>query len=184
MRFAYADPPYLGQAKRHYGDRPDYGGEVDHAELITRLVRDYDGWALSASSVSLVTLFRLQTNSGAYVLPETVRVGAWVKPFASFKPGINPAYAWEPVLFVPGRNGMRDVPTVRDWVSANITLETGVHGAKPPQFSLWIFDLLGMTPQDDFDDLYYGSGAVTQAWRFWRAVKLDEHPQLPLLEAA
>ena len=32
----YADPPYPGQGRKHY--RCD---EVDHAELIDRLVRDY-----------------------------------------------------------------------------------------------------------------------------------------------
>lgn len=34
---AYADPPYPGQAKRHYADHPDYAGEVDHGELMMRL---------------------------------------------------------------------------------------------------------------------------------------------------
>lgn len=33
MRVAYADPPYPGQAARHYADHPDYAGEVDHQEL-------------------------------------------------------------------------------------------------------------------------------------------------------
>jgi hypothetical protein len=37
VKFAYADPPYPGQARRHYSDHPDYGGEVDHRELIDRL---------------------------------------------------------------------------------------------------------------------------------------------------
>jgi hypothetical protein len=32
LRLAYADPPYPGKA-RLYQDHPDYGGEVDHAEL-------------------------------------------------------------------------------------------------------------------------------------------------------
>jgi hypothetical protein len=30
VKIAYADPPYPGQAKKHYGDHPDYAGEVDH----------------------------------------------------------------------------------------------------------------------------------------------------------
>lgn len=45
-RFAYADPPYPGQSAKHYGDHPDFAGEVDHDELIERLL-GYDGWALS-----------------------------------------------------------------------------------------------------------------------------------------
>lgn len=44
MRVAYADPPYPGQAKRHYGKAGDpYEGvveEVDHAELIDPAARD------------------------------------------------------------------------------------------------------------------------------------------------
>ena len=35
MRFAYADPPYIGRAY-YYKNHPDFAGEVDHAELVTR----------------------------------------------------------------------------------------------------------------------------------------------------
>lgn len=42
MKFAYADPPYPGQARKHYGSHPDFGGEVDHSDLIAQLERDYD----------------------------------------------------------------------------------------------------------------------------------------------
>ncbi len=153
MRIAYADPPYLGQAKKHYGSE-----EVDHVALIAQL-GEYDGWALSASSPSLRYLLPL--------CPENVRVAAWVKPFCSFKPNVNPAYAWEPVLFVPARAGRRDIPTVRDYVSANITLKKGLSGVKPSAFSWWLFDLLGMQAEDSFDDLFPGSGAVTEAWQDW-----------------
>lgn len=53
MKFAYADPPYVGQAKKHYSADPRCA-EVDHAELIARLCADFpDGWALSLSSPSL-----------------------------------------------------------------------------------------------------------------------------------
>jgi hypothetical protein len=60
IRFAYADPPYIGQAKRHYGNHADYAGEVDHAELIDRLMSEFpDGWALSLSMKSLPAVMRL-----------------------------------------------------------------------------------------------------------------------------
>jgi hypothetical protein len=36
VRLAYADPPYPGRAHL-YADHPDYAGEVDHRELISRL---------------------------------------------------------------------------------------------------------------------------------------------------
>src|SRR5581483_6896549 len=113
MRFAYADPPYVGQSRKHYGRE-----EVDHEALINRLVAEYpDGWALSASSPSLRYLLPL--------CPDDVRVMAWVKPFCIFKPGVNPAYAWEPVIMRGGRKRGRNLPTVRDWVSVNITLKKG-----------------------------------------------------------
>lgn len=155
MRFAYADPPYIGQAKI-YRAHPDYAGEVDHAELVARLVRDYpDGWALSCSSPTLREILPL--------CPDDVRVMAWVKPFASFKPNVNPAYTWEPVI-VRSRNLGRDVRTVRDFVSANITLQKGLTGAKPEAFCFWLFEVFGAEPGDALDDLYPGTGAVAAAW--------------------
>ena len=122
MRFAYADPPYIGQAKKHYQCE-----EVDHAALVARLVNEYpDGWALSLSSPTLHQVLPL--------CPPSVRVMAWVKPFAVFKPNVNPAYAWEPVIVSGGRRRTRQQATVRDWVSANITLKRGLSGAKPDPF--------------------------------------------------
>ena len=165
MRFAYADPPYPGQARKHY-----QCAEVDHGELIARLVRDYpDGWALSTNSTTLRDVLAL--------CPAGVRVGAWVKPFAIFKPNVNPAYAWEPVIFTGGRKRARTEATVRDWCSANVTLRRGTSGAKPDAFCFWLFDLLGMEPGDEFHDLFLGSGAVSRAWEAWKA-------QQPLFSAA
>jgi hypothetical protein len=158
-RFAYADPPYIGQAKKHYSADPQCA-EVDHAELLTRLDRDFDGWALSASSPSLFQILPL--------CPEGTRIAAWVKPFASFKPGVNPAYAWEPVLFKSARKRGRQEPTVRDWHSANITLKRGLSGAKPESVCFWLFDLIGMQPADELTDLFPGTGAVTQAFDSWK----------------
>ena len=157
MKVAYADPPYIGQAKRHY-NMP----EVDHEELIQRLGRDYpDGWALSCISPSLRFLLPL--------CPDQIRVMAWVKPFASFKPNVNPAYAWEPVLVSGGRQPRdRSEITVRDWVSANITLQRGLAGAKPDAFCWWLFDVLGLQKGDQMDDLYPGTGAVTRAWEMFQ----------------
>jgi|ERR1051325_10534832 hypothetical protein len=174
MKFAYADPPYIGQAKRHY-DCP----EVDHQALLTKLLREYeDGWALSCSSPSLFTLIPMVND----IEPRhDCRIGAWIKPFAVFKPGVNPAYAWEPVIWRGGHKRDRTEPTVRDWtkagnleefaewlcaafaardwVSANITLRKGLSGAKPRPFSEWVADLLGVRTGDTVDDLFPGTGA-------------------------
>ena len=160
MRFAYADPPYIGQAKKHYSHDPNCA-EVDHGALIDGLCADYpDGWALSCSSPSLQLILAL--------CPDDVRVAAWVKPFAVFKPNVNPAYAWEPVIFRGGRKRDRTAATVRDWVSANITLQRGLVGAKPEGFCFWLFDVLGMEAGDDFADLFPGTGGVMAAWQRWQ----------------
>lgn len=117
----------------------------------------------------------LHTPSLKHILPlcpDGVRVAAWVKPFASFKPGVNPAYAWEPVIFRGGRPRMRTEQTVRDWTACNITLKRGFTGAKPEDFCWWLFDLLGLRPTDNFADLFPGSGAVTRAWNSYRTERL------------
>jgi len=161
MRVAYADPPYIGQAKRHYGRE-----EVDHNKLIERL-ETYDAWALSASSPSLHQIIPMCLSD--------VRIAAWVKPFASFKPGVNPAYAWEPVLF-KGPGGGKDVDTVRDWVSCNITMRKGLSGAKPRGFCFWLFNLLGLELGDEFNDLFPGTGIVTECWSEFCA-----RPRVPIM---
>ena len=161
MNFAYADPPYLGCGRlyrKHHPDADDWDDPEQHRLLFQKLFTEYpDGWAMSLSSVSLPTLLPMA--------PPGTRIGVWVKPFCSFKPGVNPAYAWEPVLFHGGRKRDRKARTVRDFVSANITLKKGLTGAKPEAFSRWVFDLLGAKRGDTLTDLFPGTGAVTEAWK-------------------
>jgi hypothetical protein len=157
MRFAYADPPYLGCGGRY--DHPDsksWNLLRTHIDLIARLTDEYeDGWALSASSPSLKEILPF--------CPKECRIAAWVKPFAVFKPNVNPAYAWEPVIFYGGRRGDRSRATVRDWLSKEITLQKGLCGAKPAAFCEWILDLLGFDHTlDTLDDLYPGTGIMGQ----------------------
>lgn len=162
MRFCYADPPYIGMS-HFYKDHPDYAGEVDHHQLLTTLTETYsDGWALSCTSTTLKQILEMKE------CPADVRVMAWVKPFASFKPGVGVAYAWEPVVVRGGRKRERGELTVRDWVSANITLHKGLVGVKPDTFCYWLFDVLGIEAEDTLDDLFPGSGAVTKALEVWR----------------
>ena len=156
MNLAYADPPYIGQAKKHYFDDPNCA-EVDHNELLTTLSK-YDGWALSfgCNTSALKTLIPL--------LPDTARVAAWVKPFASFKPNVNPAYTWEGVAYQSARPNRRNIKTVKDHLVENITLKKGLAGAKPKRFCLWMFSLIGAEPCDEFVDLFPGTGIVSEMW--------------------
>lgn len=161
MKFAYADPPYIGQAKKHYS-HDENCAEVNHKVLIGHLYDEYpDGWALSCSSPSLHKILPMCRDD--------VRVMAWVKPFASFKPNVNPAYAWEPVIVHGGRKHDRYDKTVRDWCSVNITLKKGLTGAKPAEFCQWLFSVLNAQPGDTLDDLFPGTGIVSQCYTDYMA---------------
>lgn len=160
MKIAYADPPYLGLGKFYADQHPEalaWDRPETHRDLIARLCDEFpDGWALSLHTPSLRVILPM--------CPEDCRVGAWTKPFASFKKGVATAYAWEPVIFRGGRKRRTRLSTVRDWVACNITLKRGVVGAKPEGFCFWLFRLLGLEPEDEFVDLFPGSGAVGRAW--------------------
>lgn len=157
--FCYADPPYIGQAKKHY-KHDSRCAEVDHEGLIWHMDQKYGHWALSCSSPSLKQILSW--------CPDDVRVMAWVKPFCSFKPNVGVAYAWEPVIVKGARPRDREQPTIRDWVSANITLQKGLSGAKPIEFCFWLFEVLNMQSEDELIDMYPGTGAVSKAWEIYR----------------
>lgn len=164
LNAAYADPPYLRCGVKHYAEHHDEAGVWDspdaHRDLIDRMTSEYDAWALSLHTPSLRVILPM--------CPDICRVMAWVKPFASFKPGVGVAYAWEPVIVYGGRKRTRQQPTVRDWVSANITLKKGLVGAKPVEFCWWLFEVLNLVPGDEFHDLFPGTGIVSEAWDVWR----------------
>lgn len=166
MRFAYADPPYLGCGRlyaKHHPEALIWDDPETHRDLIAKLVEQYpDGWALSCHTPSLQTLLPM--------CPTDVRIGAWVKPFHVYKKGVRPAYAWEPLIYRGGRNKNPPTPpkggkaiTPKDFVSANITLRKGLTGAKPPAFNAWVLDLLGYQPGDELDDLFPGTGGMADA---------------------
>jgi len=160
LKACYADPPYLGCAHlyaAHHANAQIWDDPREHFRLIDRLMLDFDCWALSLSSPSLQTILPY--------CPLSVRVMAWVKPFAVFKPGVGVAYAWDPVIVYGGRKRSRDEPTVRDFVQANITLRRGLPGAKPREFCRWIIDVLNLRAGDTLLDLFPGTGAMTREWQ-------------------
>lgn len=171
MKFAYADPPYPGMARRFYKDDPQCA-EVDHKGLVESLCADYDAWALSTGSVQLKQVLAL--------CPDNVRVCAWVKPLVFFKPGVKLAYAWEPVILWRPRRRPKSADTLRDWCKANAAFGKGLTGAKPEELCWWVFEALGMTPEDEFHDLFPGTGAVSRAHERWKRARTI----LPLFEGA
>lgn len=160
MRFAYADPPYPKMARRYYGDHPDFAGEVDHEDLIHRLMRDYpDGWALSTSAEATQMVWRM--------CPPSTRLHIFVNGPRVVK-SYQPLHAYEAVLVYGGRP--RSQPVAEDL--SDVLMFGGrqhshpgaLPGMKPAVFCEWVFKLLGATVGDELDDLFPGSGAVSRAW--------------------
>lgn len=166
LKFAYADPPYLGCCARYNHHHPDgkcWDNLATHRDLVTTLWLNYDGWALSASSSSLKSILS--------ICPDDVRIAAWVKPFCAFKKGVRPCYAWEPVIFYGGRNpsnGHAHPPpikggaqtTPKDFIAESITLRKGLTGAKPEKVCRWILDLLNVQYGDEVIDIFPGTGIM------------------------
>lgn len=155
MRFAYADPPYLGCARLYYAHHPeahDWDDPATHAGLAARLCNEYpDGWVLSCNPRDLGMYLR--------VLPDDVRVGAWCKTWHQIRPTTT-QFAWEPVIWRGGRKDNKRVPMVRDWLQANATRQRGLPGAKPDTFNRWVLDLLNFQEGDVLDDLFPGTGGM------------------------
>lgn len=163
LLLAYADPPYVGKAKRYYGDQPTYAGEVDHVALLTQLEqRRLDGrlagYALSCSSDSL------QRHVLPYV-PAEHWIGAWGKlpnrvPAETYGRHVR----WEALVVVGGRKRRPGVSDLLLATPARLGGET-LPGRKPIAFCVWLFEALGMLPGDELEDLFPGTGVVTRCWR-------------------
>ena len=169
MRLAYADPPYPGMAKKHYGDHPDFGGEVDHRALVAQL-DTFDGWALSTSAAALQEVLAL--------CPPDVRIAAWHRT-NSDHPGNRGTWwwSWEPVIVKRARD---PEVTTRDVLCLHAPsgfLGGEITGQKPPGFTRWMLSLVGARPGDDVLDLFAGSGAVAREIAAW-----ESSPVLPMFE--
>jgi len=168
MKLGYGDPPYIGQASRHYKNDPSgiKAEEVDHVALVNHLLDDFDGFALSCSSPTIWQIGRMFHGDDIfYTLNPDVRLAVWVKPHCSWKPWYRVPYTWEGVFFKTVRTvGQRVPQSPRDHHVAASTRTRGTHGAKPDSFCDWILDLVGYDPtRDTIEDLYPGSGAFTRA---------------------
>jgi len=154
MRFAYADPPYLGNGKRRYKPFHDNSDQYDHKQahldLVAKLVDEYaDGWALSCNPKDLQWLLP--------AMPSDVRVCAWTKTFHQIRVNVSVQYAWEPVILRGGRDQRHRRPMTRDWCSGTIAMRKGLPGAKPTYFFQWVIAMLGYEEGDTIDDLFPGT---------------------------
>ena len=178
IRVAYADPPYPGCAHmyarpgtpEYHPDAMRWDDPTEHVSLMARLDAEFaDGWALSTHTGALRSIL-----PGA---PPRTRVAAFCRThmqrrFMGAGALAAVGFLWEPVLFSGGLEA-RDGKSHPDWLATcanNLTCEAFI-GAKPPAFSRWLFKLLriGAHPDDEFVDLFPGSGAVTRAWRDYQA---------------
>jgi hypothetical protein len=184
VRFAYADPPYLGCGEKYYGrevcsyqgggklgaahpngrtievhpQAAEWDDPATHQALVRRLVDEYpDGWAVSLRSRSL-KLYLEQS-------PEDARVAVWNR--GSFG-GPRVGYCWEPVIFrtsapEASRSEVFDVLTYNTGGHRNLSgqQQPGFIGAKPHRFCEWVLGLLGyVAGRDTVDDLFPGLGAM------------------------
>lgn len=181
MKFAYADPPYLGCGRLYVKHHPDaliWDDPETHRALISRLSDEYpDGWALSLHGPSMRVLLPM--------CPKDARVGIYCKTFAQIRKGVGAQYFWEPVIW---RGGRKDTGYQhrRDWCSAfpRNGAKDNLIGGKPRDFCRWLFiDLLGARIGDTFDDLFPGTGAVSAAWKEFTCQPVDCSPLFPM-EAA
>lgn len=159
MRFAYADPPYLGMGSK-YKDLHDeakiWNNPEAHIDLITQLVDEFpDGWAVSLSAPSL-KLYLAHC-------PDDVRIAVWTKTFHQIRVNVPIQYAFEPVIWRGGRKDTPVKPMVRDWHTGAIAMRKGLYGAKPHHFNLWILDLLQFQPGDELVDLFPGTNGMQAA---------------------
>jgi hypothetical protein len=169
MRLAYADPPYPGKAGLYRG-HPDYAGEVDHRELLSRL-QTYDGWALSTSESGLREVVL------PVLLEENIpfRIASWHRGARRVR-SAWPVSAWEPVVYAGGRRvpSLTAADDALSYVARPRLTDPGrVVGAKPAAFAFWLFGLLGAAPGDVFHDLYPGSGGIGRAWKLFEASPED-----------
>lgn len=179
MRLAIADPPYppfigsggrKNRASRWYGDgqrsttdKPsDFHSSADewndparHRQLLEELQQNFDGWAIATSPDGLAAYGEL---------PVGTRLMAWVKPNA--QPGSHRLRSgWEIVILYPpaGRRSNRGgVGMISDVLTANAPRK-GFIGAKPIEWTHWVLDALSYEPGDVVQDLFPGSGLVSEA---------------------
>jgi hypothetical protein len=177
MKFAIADPPYLGRAKRWYGKTGlgvGYGiGKADqhpeaeiwdlaetHENLVKHLDANYDGFAIALTHHSLnVYLKHLAIGTASLY-----RVMAWIKPVSA--PSANRIRsAWEPVIIKTPekRKGYTTkYARISDYLIQSPP-KNGFKGEKPEQWTYWVLNAMGYDLDDEIDDLFLGSGAVTKA---------------------
>lgn len=185
MRLAIADPPYppiraahprndSSRAQRWYDDAYRKSGDAEHGgadhhenasewdqlerhrQLMLDLEASYGGWVIATAHDGL----------RAYgELPRGARIAIWSRPNGGAGAS-RIRNCWEPVIVRPPQSRLSSrlmggqVPDLMTCPSPRY----GFAGAKPPQWTRWVLDMLGYDAETDtVDDLFPGSGQVTAA---------------------
>jgi len=160
LRFGFSDPPYPGLARKYYAGEETFAGEVDHRQLIDRMMGETpDGWALCTSAAALRDVLLL--------CPSEVRVSIWVKGSRAGD-SWRARNAYEPVIIYGGRPVKRNCNEALDdvliWGGRQHSHPGALVGMKPAPFCEWVFLQLGAAAGDYLVDHFPGSGAVMRAW--------------------
>ncbi len=178
-QLAIADPPYLGRAALWYGGKgrskqgslgravgrgclgPEYHPDArkwddpaQHCELMTSMDAQYDGWALAASGKTLASILAHGAALGG-------RLAIWHVTNA-IPDGARVRNTWEAVLYKcpTWRRAVGTGQRTIDHLTAGHPT-SGFVGSKPKAWTHWVLDLLGYQAGDHIDDLFPGSGSIT-----------------------
>lgn len=160
---------WYGDGTRSRGERPaDYhpdAAEWDdparHRQLLLELCEQFEGWAIATTPDGV-------QHYGP--LPVGARIMAWVK-LRAMPTSARVASMWEAVIVLtpPARRARALDPVTGHLVQVPDVLvcappAASFAGAKPPQWTRWVLDAMGYTPeQDELVDLFPGSGMVAAA---------------------
>jgi hypothetical protein len=112
MKFAYADPPYLGRGRYYKAYHPEvmtWNHPATHRALVERLQDEFpDGWAMSLAEDSLRTILPM--------CPRTARVGCWLTVTPRYAPNIPVKRYFEPVIWVGGRSWAETGARASDYI--------------------------------------------------------------------
>lgn len=184
MRLAIADPPYppiraahprndSSRARRWYDASYRKSGDARHASdhheeaaqwddpethraLMARLEAEYDGWAIATAHDGIPVYG---------VLPRCARIAIWHRPNAGagaarIKNTYEPVIVRPPTERLSSRLMGGQVPDVLTCAAPRV----GFAGAKPPEWTRWVLDLLAYDQEEDtVDDLFPGSNSVANA---------------------
>lgn len=141
----YADPPYANcRFKYARANNSRQWGRNARADFLRDLIARMEGLrapdgicalSMATPELELLSLF-----------PSKRRVMAWTKPRGTFRPGVWPSYAWEPLVCwgsFPNREEQRTSKTPHDWLhlAPKRPKKGGHENPKPDDFGAWVLNV-------------------------------------------